>query len=71
MFGFRTDSVFEWSEFKPLMYVDNDNEAFLLCLGVVKNILIILLYLSGLNTMVPILNKEQLVMVGAKNKKPN
>ena len=30
-----------------------------------------ILYLSGLNMMVPILNKEQKAMVGAKNKKPS
>ena len=34
-------------------------------------IVILLLYLSGLNMMVPILNKKQKAMVGPKTKKPS
>ena len=36
-----------------------------------NHVLLKILYLSGLNMMVPMLNKEQLAMVGAKTKKPS
>ena len=36
-----------------------------------NHVLLKILYLSGLNMMGPMLNKEQLAMVGAKTKKPS